>query len=165
MEHTTFLPRSTSDQETGERRAPDGSASSLVADAASQLAHWDRLALATGAVFVVVILALVPLAPMPPGADASPAQISDWYQSHRSAVLLQASLRGVAGLLQLIFMAGIASVVARTQGRTGVLTLLAFGGALGGTLIVLLSNAVIATTSLVVDSGTEAGVWFEAWTP
>src|SRR5207253_2665803 len=84
----------------------------------------------SGAVFVVVILALVPLAPMPPGADASPAQISDWYQSHRSAVLLQASLRGLAGLLQLIFMAGIASVVARTQGRTGVLTQLACGGAL-----------------------------------
>ena len=158
MEHTTFLPRSTSDLETGERRAPDCSASSLVADAASQLSHWDRLALASGAVFVVVILALLPLAPMPPGADASPVQISDWYQRHRSAVLMQASLRGLAGLLQLIFMAGIASVVARTQGRTGVLTLLAFGGALGGTLIVLLSNAVIATTSLVVDSGTEAGV-------
>ena len=59
MEHTTFLPRSTSDQDTGERRAPDGSASSLVADAASQLSHWDRLALASGAVFVVVILALL----------------------------------------------------------------------------------------------------------
>ncbi len=65
---------------------------------------------------------------------------------------------GLADLLQLIFMAGLASVVARTQGRVGVLTLLAFGGALGGTLMVLLSNAVIATTALVVDSGTEAGV-------
>src|SRR5207245_6539031 len=115
-------------------------------------------ALASGAVVVVVIVALVPVAARPPGADASPVQISDWYQLHRSAVLMQARLRGLVGLLQLIFMAGIASVVARTQGRTGVLTLLAFGGALGGTLMVLLSNAVIATTSLVVDSGTEAGV-------
>ena len=158
MEHTTFLPRSTSDLETAEQRVRQGGTNSLVADAASQPSHWDRCALASGAVFVVVMLALAPLTPMPPGADASTGQISDWYESHRSAVLLQASLRGLAGLLQLIFMAGIASVVARTQGRTGVLTLLAFGGALGGTLIVLLSNAVIATTSLVVDSGTEAGV-------
>ena len=55
-------------------------------------------------------------------------------------------------------MAGLASVVAQTQGRFGVLALLAFGGALGGTLMVRLSKAVIATTALVVDSGTEAGV-------
>ena len=158
MEHTRLLPRSTSDVETGERHAPQGAATSLVGDGASQPSHWDQLALASGAVFVVVILALAPLAPMPPGADASPRQISDWYESHRSAVLIQASLRGLAGLLQLTFMAGLASVVAWTHGRFGVLTLLAFGGALGGTLMVLLSNAVMATTALVVDSGTEAGV-------
>ena len=158
MEHTTFVPRSTSDLETAEQRVRQGGTNSLVAAAASQPSHWDQCALASGAVFVVVMLALAPLAPMPPGADASPAQISDWYESHRSAVLMQASLRGLADLLQLIFMAGLASVVARTQGRVGVLTLLAFGGALGGTLMVLVSNAVIATTALVVDSGTEAGV-------
>ena len=48
--------------------------------------------------------------------------------------------------------------MARTQRRIGTLALLAFGGALGGTLMVLLSNAVIATTALVLDPGTEAGV-------
>ena len=89
MEHTRFLPRSTSDVETGERRAPQGAATSLVADGASQLSNWDQLALASGAVFVVVILALAPLAPMPPIADASAAQISDWYQP-------EPSLRGSA---------------------------------------------------------------------
>src|SRR5207245_5818273 len=85
---TTFVPRSTSDLETAEQHVRQGGTNSLVADAASQPSHWDQCALASGAVFVVVMLALAPLAPMPPGVDASPGQISDWYESHRSAVLM-----------------------------------------------------------------------------
>jgi hypothetical protein len=126
--------------------------------ATEETSSWEQLVLASGGLFVVVSLVLAPLAPMPPGPEATAAQLTAWYQSHGSAVLLQTSLRGLAGLLQLIFMAGLASVVARTQRRIGTLALLAFGGALGGTLMVLLSNAVIATTALVVESGVDAGV-------
>jgi hypothetical protein len=161
-EHTTVLtdaaidPQSTAGN-THERRPRHESADPL-AGAAGQPSGWDRLALASGAIFVVVILALAPLAPLPLGPDATTAQLSDWFETHRAAVLLQASLRGVAGLLQLIFMASLVGVVARAQGSVGTLALLVFGGALGGTLMVLLSNTAIATTALVVGPGTEAGV-------
>ena len=157
MEHATLLPHAASDLDAGERRtnpekvpAPD-----LATEEGSS---WEQLALASGGLFVVVSLVLAPLAPMPPGPEATAAQLTAWYQSHGPAVLLQASLRGLAGLLQLIFMAGLASLVARTERRIGTLALLAFGGALGGTLMVLLSNAVIATTALVVEPGVDAGV-------
>ena len=157
MEHATLLPHAASDLDAGERRAnPDTLGASDLAT--EQTSSWEQLVLASGGLFVVVSLVLAPLAPMPPGPEATSAQLTAWYQSHGPAVLLQASLRGLAGLLQLIFMAGLASLVARTERRIGTLALLAFGGALGGTLMVLLSNAVIATTALVVEPGVDAGV-------
>ena len=130
----------------------------LAVDAAGRPSHWDQLALASGGLFVIVILSLAPLAPLPLGPDATTAQLSGWFETHRAAVVLQASLRGVAGLLQLVFAASLVGMITRAQGRVGILALLAFGGTLGGTLMVLLSNAVIATAALVAGPGTEPGM-------
>ena len=163
MKQATLIPQAAVDPRamaasTRERVPRRDLAEPLALDAAGRASLWEQLALASGGLFVIVILSLAPLAPLPLGPDATTAQLSDWFETHRATILLQASLRGVASLLQLIFVAGLVGMIARAQGRVGTLALLAFGGTLGGTLMVLLSNAVIATTALVAGPGTEPGV-------
>jgi hypothetical protein len=122
MEPATVVPHAAAGPQTTVQdqrgwRPRRASTDPLAVDTAGQPSSWERLPLASGGAFVVAMIALAPLAPLPLGPEATTAQLGDWFETHRAAVVLQASLRGVAGLLQLTFMVGLVGVVARGSAR------------------------------------------------
>lgn len=127
-------------------------------DSSGQPSPWARLALASGIGFVVLLVAAGPMAPAPPGPTAPAAQLADWFASNRDAALAQAYLRGLAALLLLVFVGGVVGVIQRAQGGVGALGLLALGGGVMFSTLLLISNVASATAALLAGQGGEPEV-------
>lgn len=119
---------------------------------------WEHCALASGVMFVALLLIAAFVIPGPPGEQGSPAHNPAWLASHQSAALIQVYVRGIAAVAQLIFIAGIVMVSRRAEGHISILALLAFGGGIIHTVMMLLSNAVTAAAAIGSGQGIDAGV-------
>lgn len=129
----------------------------MVPTESKQPSPWERLALASGIVFVALLVAAAFLFPAPPGETGSPAHNPDWLAGHRTGALAQVYVRGLAAVVQLIFIGALVTVIRRTQGHLGTLALLTFGGGITHTLVMLVANTATATAAVAAGQGVDAG--------
>lgn len=113
----------------------------------------ERLALLSGVAFVVLLFVTIFTAPEPPSAWDREARLVEWLSSHRDIFLVNAYLRAVASFLMFIFITGVTCVVRRREGRTGMMSLLALGGALLFTLVMFVSQMADTAGALLSASG------------
>ena len=132
--------------------AQAGRTATVTRDTVEQPSLWERLALASGMGFVACLLAAAFFFPLPP-FDAPAAELADWYARNRDAIFAQAYVRGIGGLLQLIFVAALVGVIRRAEGGIGTLGLLAFAGGVMHTLAMNLANAVGVAAALAAGEG------------
>ncbi len=120
---------------------------------------WQRLALASGVGFVVLAFIAASIAPMPPGADATGDERVRAFVDHRDALLVQVSVRGIAAVLQIVFIAGLVNLVRRVQGGFTTLSLLIFAGGIAHTLMLLIASAMSAAAATIAgDADVAPGV-------
>ena len=132
--------------------APAGRMAYATRDTVEQPSLWERLALASGIGFVACLLAAAVFFPLPPD-NVTAAQLADWYAGNRDAIFAQTYVRGIGGLLQLIFVAALVGAIRRAEGGMGTLGLLAFGGGVMHTLSMNLANAVGVAAALAAGKG------------
>lgn len=116
---------------------------------------WTRLAYASGAVFVVLLIAAAFLFPMAPdAAGASGARYAAWLADHRNAVLSQAYLRGLAAVVALVFIGGLSALLWRRSANP-LLPLLLFSAGLMHTVILFVSNGAMASAAIAASNGVD----------
>jgi hypothetical protein len=109
---------------------------------------WAALA---GVAFVVVLIVSFAVGGEPPDADEPVREIVEHYVDNKDAIEVGAILSAFAGAL-LIFFAGILrQVLRRAEGPEGVLSLVAFSGA----VIVAIGAAIDASLSFAIAEGAE----------
>jgi hypothetical protein len=113
----------------------------------------ERLMLAAGIAFVVLLFVTIADAPEPPSAWALDSRLSEWLAAHHDIFLTNAYLRSVAAFLMLIFICGVVGRVRRLESRTGTASLLAVCGAVIFTLLMFVSQVADATALLLASSG------------
>lgn len=100
----------------------------------------------TGVAFVVLALVAVFVGGEPPDADSPVQEIVDHYRDNEDAIFAGALLLGLAGTL-LIFFAGVLRKVLReAEGEGGVLSLVAFAGA----VVLAIGAAIDGTISIAL---------------
>src|SRR6266705_1050180 len=92
--------------------------------------RWERLAAATGIVFVVLGRVGSFLAGQPPKAGEPIKKITAFAVDKRSALLLGDYLSAVGVVFALWFFGSLRSYLRRAEGGTGRLSAVAFGGGL-----------------------------------
>jgi hypothetical protein len=128
---------------------------SSISNALDDTSIWERLTYASGALFVVLLIVAAVLFPMAPSAtDTSATHYAAWLVDHHDAVLGQAYLRGLAAVVQLVFIGGLASLLWRRSG-TRPLPLLLFGAGLLHTGILFVSNGALATAAIAARAGVD----------
>jgi hypothetical protein len=113
---------------------------------------FERLALASGVAFVVLLFISIATAPEPPSAWDRDAKLTDYLIKHHDIFLANAYLRSIAAFLMLVFVFGIVSRLRRAEGYLSMPSLLALCGALAFTLVMFISQAVDATAALLAAS-------------
>lgn len=93
-------------------------------------ARWERLAAATGIVFVILGVVAYLIAGQPPKADDSVDQIVSYYTENRDSVLLSGYLWGVAGIFFLWFLGSLRAHLRVAEGEAGRLSAVVFGSGL-----------------------------------
>ena len=83
----------------------------------------------TGIAFVVVAIASFIVGGEPPGADDGAQKVADFYRDNESSVMFGAALVGVAATLLVFFAGYLRRELRRAEGEDGMLSLVAFAGA------------------------------------
>jgi hypothetical protein len=117
----------------------------------------ERLALASGIGFTILLIGSASIAPEEPGLMTPPAQLADWFITHRDAFLVQSYLRALTAFLMLIFVGGIVGIVRQARERTDTPALLAFGGAVTFSLVMFISNIAGAAAALLAGHEIDPG--------
>lgn len=91
---------------------------------------WERIAAATGLVFVVLAIVAAFLPGRPLDASASTDQIREWFTSKRTSLLWQAYLLAIALVFFLWFIGELREYLGRAPGSAGRLAAVSFGGGL-----------------------------------
>lgn len=112
--------------------------------------RWERLAAATGIVFVVLgVIALV-VGGQAPRPDDPDQEIVSYFVDNRSGLLLQAYLFGLASIFFLWFIGSLRSHLRRAEEETGRLSAVAFGGGVATLAIVLVGISLSAALAFRV---------------
>jgi len=83
----------------------------------------------TGAAFFVVLIVGFALGGEPPGADEGAEEVVDFYVDNKDSVEFGAALAAMAGTLLVFFAGYLRKVLRAAEGPTGMLSLIAFVGA------------------------------------
>jgi hypothetical protein len=113
--------------------------------------RWERLAAATGIIFVILGVAAYLIAGTPPKAGASAEEIVAYHVDNLDAIQTSSYLWGIAGIFFLWFLGSLRAHLRRAEGDTGRLSAVVFGsGLVAGTIYtvgVLLYASIHAHTS------------------
>jgi hypothetical protein len=104
--------------------------------------RWERVAAATGIVFIALLALGNFLAPNPPAQDDPIQEVIDFAVDNRSALLIGSYLTGLALVFGLWFLGSLRSFLMRAEGGTGRLSGVAFAGGIVFAGLVFVSNAV-----------------------
>jgi hypothetical protein len=126
-------------------------------DSAEPLSKLDYFAFACGINFVLLFFIAGFMGPESPGASVPASQLADWYAKYRDVLLAQVYVRSLAAFSMFIFITGIVGVVRRAESRVNTLSLLAFGGAITFSLVMLISNMTNATAAVIAGRNGEPG--------
>ncbi|MGH2691334.1 MAG: hypothetical protein ACRDHM_02415 [Actinomycetota bacterium] len=108
-------------------------------------ARWERLAAATGIVFVAMGVAAFLIGGQPPKADDSAEKVVAYFTEDRNALLTSSYLFGLAGVFFLWFLGSLRSHLRRAEGDSGRLSAVVFGaGLLTGAFFTVGSGAFTA---------------------
>jgi hypothetical protein len=95
----------------------------------------------TGVAFVVVAIASFIVAGEPPDAGHSAQEIANFYSDNESSLMIGGVLTGIAGTLLIFFAGYLRRELHAAEGENGVLSLIAFSGA----VVLALGAAIDAT--------------------
>jgi hypothetical protein len=109
---------------------------------------WTPL---VGVAFVIVVVLSFTIGGEPPDAGDPPAEIVEHYVDNKDAIRVGALLSGLAGALAIFFAGILRKVLRRAEGEGGVLSLVAFAGA----VIITVGAAVDATISFAIAEAVE----------
>lgn len=86
------------------------------------MAKWNgqKVAGASGVLFVVALLVSIFIAPLPPGFDEPPAKFLAYYVDHRSILLVQMIIGVLGNIPALVFAGGLWNFLRREEGEGGV---------------------------------------------
>lgn len=106
----------------------------------------DWLLPLTGVAFLLVLIGSFALGGEPPGADEGASEVVEFYADNKDSVQFGAALAGVAGTLLIFFFAYVRKVLREAEGESGILSLVAFIGA----VIIAVGAAIDATLSFAM---------------
>ncbi|HEV3475559.1 MAG TPA: hypothetical protein VG602_09355, partial [Actinomycetota bacterium] len=89
---------------------------------------WERVAAATGIVFVVLGIIAIAIVPQAPQPDASADEVAAYFVDRGDGVIAQTYLFAVAGLFFLWFLGSLRAHLRRAEGGTGRLSAIFFAG-------------------------------------
>lgn len=89
--------------------------------------RWEKLAAATGIVFVIVAAIGLLVAPTPPDPGASPDEVVSYFTDNGDKLRLQALLLGIAGIFFLWFLGTLRAFLGAAEGANNRLSATAFG--------------------------------------
>jgi hypothetical protein len=120
-------------------------------------AKWERLAAATGVLFVVLLLVSVFMVPAPPDVNAAPRDIASYFSDHRTALLISGYLAGLAAVAFLWFLGSLVSTLRRAEGDHPRLSIVCVAAGAVTAAIALAAAGLSATlaysTALHADGG------------
>jgi hypothetical protein len=105
----------------------------------------------TGVAFVVLAIIAILVAGEPPDADSPVQEIVDHYSDNEDAIFAGALLIGVAGALLIFFGGVLRKVLRAAEGEGGVLSLVAFAGA----VVLAVGAAIDGTISIALADKAE----------
>lgn len=117
-------------------------------------ARWERLAAATGIVFVILGAAAYLIAGQPPAADDPVEEIVSYFTENRDSLLLSNYLWGVAGIFFIWFLGSLRAHLRTAEGGAGRLSAVVFGS--GILLGAFFTGGIITTTALTFGVAQEA---------
>jgi hypothetical protein len=88
---------------------------------------WTPL---TGVAFLIVAIVGLIVGGEPPGADEPVQEIVDHYVDNKDSIMVGAGLGGIAATLLVLFAGSLRSALRAAEGPGGVLSAVAFGGAI-----------------------------------
>lgn len=116
--------------------------------------RWERIAAATGIIFVALGVAAYLIAGQPPKADASAQEVIAYHHDNRDVLLTSNYLWGVAGIFFLWFLGSLRAHLRRAEGDSGRLSAVVFGsGLVAGTIFTV---GVVVFSSIVEHTPDEA---------
>jgi hypothetical protein len=89
----------------------------------------EWLAPLTGVAFVVVLIVGFAIGGEPPGADEGAQEVVDFYADNKDSVQVGAAMAAIAGTFLIFFAGYLRKVLRAAEGETGMLSLVAFIGA------------------------------------
>lgn len=114
----------------------------------------ERLLAAAGPVFAALMVLGAAAFPAPPGGDVSPAADPTWLAGHRTAVIGQSYVRGVAALAFVVLAVAVANSIRQALPHRSALPSTALvGGLLSGGLILLAQSFSLAAAQLSAAGG------------
>ena len=119
--------------------------------------RWERLAAATGIVFVVLSVIALVAGGQAPRPDDPDQEIVSYFVDNRSGLLFQAYLFGLASIFFLWFVGSLRSHLRRAEGETGRLSAVAFGGGVATVATFFLGTSLSAALAFRVAQ-TDPGV-------
>jgi hypothetical protein len=108
--------------------------------------RYEWLAPLTGVAFVVVVVIGFILQGEPPGADEGAEAVAEHYLDNADSIRIGSFLTAVAGTFLIMFLGYVRKVLRAAEGDRGVLSLVAFAGA----VIVALAAAIDGTISFAI---------------
>jgi hypothetical protein len=126
--------------------------------------QWDRLAAATGIVFVALQLATIPLMGDSPDFDAPIREIRDYLIDDGGGLLWATTLNALSAFFFVWFLGSLRAVLRVAEGGQGRLSAVAFGGGLVTITLALVGSIPITAlawenTAAVVDRGVLRVAW------
>jgi hypothetical protein len=126
--------------------------------------QWERLAAATGIVFVALQLATIPLMGDSPDFDAGPREIRKYLVDDGGGLLWATTLNALSAFFFVWFLGSLRAVLRVAEGGQGRLSAVAFGAGL--VTIALAVSASIPITALAWEdtaARVEGGVLLTGW--
>ncbi len=120
--------------------------------------RWERLAPASGLVFVALLIVQGALSGPPPRADDPTSKIMTYFTDHRGGILAGWYLVGLGVVFFFWFLGSLRNALARAEGGTGRLSAIAFGGGVALAAIALASGGANAALAYKVAGEGNAAV-------
>jgi hypothetical protein len=117
--------------------------------------QWRRLGGVAGLLFVVLTLITVFIPFTTPAADVPTSEIVTVIVDDRTNLLTFGYLLGLGAAVFMVFTAALYSLLRRGEGRTGGPSVIVLAGGIGTSLILVVSQAVLAATIYAADRDAE----------